>query len=439
MQLKKEFTPQEKSSVKLTVTIGKEDVAASYKSALAKIAKEIQIPGFRKGHVPANVLERKYGEALKADALGEIIDSSLNEIFQDEAEKDKRPLPYAQPVLEGSPVLDLDKDLTYTVKYDIFPKVSVKNFGGINVKEPQVSIGDKELEGELKAIQERNATIEDRSDDEAAQKGDIVTVDYAELSDDGSEKAETKRDGYVFTVGDDDAYKISDDIVGMKKGGSKELSKDGKKARVTLKAVKIKKLPALDDDLAQDVSEKFKTLDDLKKDLEINMKSAADRRVREIKNNDLLTQLIEKNPFDLPQSMLDTEINARWDMMAKQFQTSPEQLEKLIAASGQSKEEMLKTWTGDSEKMLKSRIIVDELIRERNVSVTPEEIEAKYKEIADQSNSTVEEVKKHYEDPRSKEYLIDDVKEQKLYDILYKEVKVSKGDKMEFADLFKQN
>ncbi len=439
MQLKKEFTPQEKSSVKLTVTIGKEDVAASYKSALAKIAKEIQIPGFRKGHVPANVLERKYGEALKADALGEIIDSSLNEIFQDEAEKDKRPLPYAQPVLEGSPVLDLDKDLTYTVKYDVFPKVSVKNFGGINVKEPQVSIGDKELEGELKAIQERNATIEDRSDDEAAQKGDIVTVDYVELSDDGSEKAETKRDGYVFTVGDDDAYKISDDIAGMKKGGSKELSKDGKKARVTLKAVKIKKLPALDDDLAQDVSEKFKTLDDLKKDLEINMKSAADRRVREIKNNDLLTQLIEKNHFDLPQSMLDTEINARWDMMAKQFQTSPEQLEKLIAASGQSKEDMLKQWTGDSEKMLKSRIIVDELIRERNVSVTPEEIEAKYKEIADQSNSTVEEVKKHYEDPRSKEYLIDNVKEQKLYDILYKEVKVSKGDKMEFADLFKQN
>ena len=191
--------------------------------------------------------------------------------------------------------------------------------------------------------------------------------------------------------------------------------------------------------MAQDVSEKFKTLDDLKKDLEINMKSAADRRVREMKNNDLLTQLIEKNPFDLPQSMLDTEINARWDMMAKQFQTSPEQLEKLIAASGQSKEEMLKQWTGDSEKMLKSRIIVDELIREKNISVTPEEIEAKYKEIAEQSNASVEEVKKHYEDPRSKEYLIDDVKEQKLYDELYKEVKVSKGDKIDFADLFKQN
>ena len=438
MQVKKEFTPQEKSSVKLTVTIAKDDVVQSYKSALAKIAKDIQLPGFRKGHVPANVLERKYGEALKADALGEIIDSSLNEIFQDEAEKDKRPLPYCQPTLVGTPVLDLAQDLTYTVTYDIFPKVQVKNFGGINVKEPQVSVGDKELENELKAIQERNATIEDRADGDAAQKGDIVTVDYVEL-DGGAEVAGSKRDGYVFTIGDADAYNISDDVVGMKKGDTKEAGKKDKKCRVTVKAVKIKKLPALDDDLAQDVSEKFKTLDDLKKDLEINMKSAADRRVREMKNNDLLSQLVEKNPFDLPQSMIDTEVGARWDMMAKQFQTSPEQLEKLIAASGQSKEEMLKQWTGDSEKMLKSRIIVDELIRERNISVTPEEIEAKYKEIAEQSNSTVEEVKKHYDDPRSKEYLIDDVKEQKLYDELYKEVKVSKGDKVEFADLFKQN
>ena len=229
MQVKKEFTPQEKSSVKLTVTIGKEDVVKSYKDALAKIAKEIQLPGFRKGHVPANVLERKYGEALKADALGEIIDSSLNEIFQDDAEKDNRPLPYSQPVLEGAPVLDLEKDLTYTVKYDVFPKVQVKNFGGINVKEPQVNIGDKELQAELKNIQERNATIEDRPDDQAAQKGDIVTVDYIELDKDGVEVAASKRDGYVFTIGEADAYGISDDIVGMKKGDTKEAGKKDKK------------------------------------------------------------------------------------------------------------------------------------------------------------------------------------------------------------------
>ncbi len=218
----------------------------------------------------------------------------------------------------------------------------------------------------------------------------------------------------------------------------KDLAGKTKKIRVTVKAMKIRNLPALDDDLAQDVSEKFKTLDDLKNDLKANMKAAADRRVNELKSNSLLEQLIEKNPFEIPASMLETELNGRWEMMANQFRTTPEQLSKMIEASGQTKEQMLAQWTGDSEKMLKSRIIVDSLIRARNISVTPEEIEEKYKEIAEQSNSTVEEVKKHYEDARSKEYLIDDTKEQKLYAELYKEVKVSKGEKIAFADLFRQ-
>jgi trigger factor len=126
-------------------------------------------------------------------------------------------------------------------------------------------------------------------------------------------------------------------------------------------------------------------------------------------------------------------------MMAQQFQTTPEQLEKMILASGQSKETMLTQWTGDSEKMLKSRIIVDSLIRARNISVTPEEIEAQYAKIAEESGMSVEDVKKHYTDPRSKEYLIDDTKENKLFDEIYKEVKVSKGDKVSFKDLFAVN
>ena len=88
--------------------------------------------------------------------------------------------------------------------------------------------------------------------------------------------------------------------------------------------------------------------------------------------------------------------------------------------------------------MLKSRIIVDTLIREKNISVTPEEIEAQYAKIAEEGGMTVEEVKKHYEEPRAKEYIIDDVKENKLYDELYKQVKVSKGDKTSFKDLFNQ-
>lgn len=428
MKLTTEFTNLEKSAVKLTVTIAKKDVQESYNSIVAKYVKSAQIPGFRKGHVPANVLERKYGDAIKADALSEIIDKSLNEIFEKETEN--RPLPYQQPVMDQVPEFDASKDLTYTVTFDVFPKVEVKDFAGIEVKEPQVTVGDKELEDELKAIQERNAVVIDKKADETAEKDNIVTIDYKE------ENGEN-RNGYVFTVGSaDDIYKISDDVIGMKKDETKEVSKDDKKITLTVKAIKTRQLPALDDDLAQDVSEKFKTLDDLKADIKRNLEVAKTRKIAEIKSQSLLEQLVEKNAFDIPASMLAAELDGRWRMMAQQFQTSPEQLEKMIAASGQTKEAMLEQWTGDSEKMLKSRIIVDSLLRSKNISVTPEEIEAQYAKIAEDGGMTVEEVKNHYSDPRSKEWLIEDTKEQKLYEELYKEVKVSKGDKVSFADLF---
>ena len=447
MKFTKEFKNLEKSAVELTVTIAKKDVAETYENTLKNYVKNAQIPGFRKGHVPANVLERKYGDSIKADTLGTLIDQSFDEIFKEETEN--RPLPYAQPTMEKAPELDITKDLTYTVKYDVFPKVEVKDFVGVNVKEPQVTITDDDLSDELKTIQERNATVTEKKDG-VVEKDNIVTINYVEVGEDGKEITDTKREDYVFTVGSgENLYKIDDEVVGMKKDETKEITKNYKKdfensdlagktvkLNVTVKAVKIRDIPALDDDFAQDVNDKYKTLQDMKDDLKKNMELAVSRRVKEMKNNSLLEQLVEKNKFDIPASMLAAELDGRWRMMAQQFQTTPEQLDKMIAASGQSKEAMLNEWTGDSEKMLKSRIIVDSLIRARNISVTPEEIEEQYKRIADEGGMTVEEVKKHYEDPRSKEYLIDDTKENKLYDQLYKEVKVSKGDKISFKDLF---
>ncbi len=449
MKLTKEFTNLEKSAVKLSVTVDKADVEQAYNSTISKYVKNAQIPGFRKGHVPASVLEKKYGESLKADTIGEIIDTAVSEIF--EKETDNRPLPYAQPVLEEMPALDVTKDLKFTLTYDVFPKVSVKDFAGVTVKEPQVTVGDAEIDEEIKAMQERNAMVIEKKDN-TVEKDNIVTIDYVEVGEDGKEIADTKRQDYVFTVGSgENLYKIDDEILGMKKDETKEITKKFKKdyedtdlagktvkLNVTIKAVKVRDLPAIDDDFAQDCNEKYKTLADMKADIKRNMEVAKDRRIRELKNNSLLEQLVKKNPFDIPASMLAAELDGRWNMMAQQFQTTPEQLEKMIVASGQTKETMLKEWTGDSEKMLKSRIIVDALIRERNISVTPEEIEAQYAKIAEEGGMTVEEVKDHYKDARAKEYLIDDTKENKLYDEIYKEVKVTKGDKLTFKELFEQ-
>lgn len=452
MKVTKEIEKLEHSAAKLTVTVAKKDVADSYKETLGKYTKQVQIPGFRKGHVPAAVLERKYGEQIKMEAASDLIDKSLNEIFSDDKETENRPLPYAQPVMDKMPEFDTSKDFTYTVTYDVFPKVEITDFKGVEIKEPQVSIGDAELQEELKAIQERNAVVQDKDDNGTVEKDNIVTINIVEKDDEGKDIASTKRDGFTFTLGTaEDVYKIDDEILGMKKNETKEITKKfpktetdkdlagkTKKYSVTVTQIKIRNLPALDDDLAQDVNEKFKTLDDLKKDITRRLETTKERKINELKVNDLLTQLIEKNKFEIPASMLNAELDGRWRMMAQQFQTTPEELDRIVASSGQKKEDMLKEWTGDAEKMLKSRIIVDSLLKARNISVTPEEIDAQYQKIADDNGLTLEEVKNHYSDPRSKEYLIDDTKEQKLYKQIFDEVKVSKGDKISFDELMKR-
>ena len=444
MKVTKKIEKLENSSVKLTVTIGKADVAASYNEVVAKYAKNIQIPGFRKGKVPVSVLERKYGDALKNDAVSEIVEKALGDIFEemDKNKSDDRPLPYSQPTIDDIPLLDTTKDLTFAVKYDVFPKVEVKNFDGIEIKVPEVKITDDDLKEELEAIRQRNAMVLDKKDDEAVAKDDIVTVNYCELDDKDAEIAGSQRQDFVFTVGtEQNIYKFDNEIIGMKKGETKDLTKEvegeNKKVRVTVTAVKVRNVPELDDELAQDVSDKYNNLEDMKNDIKKNLETALENKLKEIKSNSLLEQLVEKNPVELPASMVKAELDSRFRMMAQQFQTTTEQLEKMLTSAGQKKEDMLTQWTGDAEKMLKSRIIVESLLKEKDISVTAEEIEAEYEKIAAGAGVSVEEVKKHYEDPRSKEYLEDDAKEQKLYTMLFEQVKVSKGEKTTFAELFK--
>ena len=437
MNVTKQVSKLENSAVKLTATIAKDDVVNGYNENLKKYAKNISLPGFRKGHVPVKDLEQKYGDSLKQEVLIDLVDQSLNQIFAEEESKDIRPLPYSQPRLEDDkvPEFSTEKDLTFTVIYDVFPTVEVKEFSKIEVKEPQVSVTDKDVEEELKAIQERNAMVIDKKDGDPVEKDNIVTIDYSELNDDGSMVEGSKREGFVFTVGTgENIYKIDGEGSGVSKDETKEITKTyakddkdeelagkTKKISVTVKAIKVRNLPALDDDLAQDVNEKYKTIDDLRKDITRGLEAAKTRKVNELKSQSLIEQLVEKNPVVVPQSMINAEMENRFRMMAQQFQTTPQQLEKMI----------------DAEKMLKSRLIVEQLLQDKNITVTPEEVEAEYAKMAEDAGTTVDAIKEQYKDPRYKEYIIDDLKERKLFEDLYKQVKVSKGDKMEFADLFK--
>jgi trigger factor len=446
----KEITRLEQSSVKLTVTVSREDVGSQYDNLLSGYSKSLQMPGFRKGKVPKEVLERKFGSSLKEEALGSIIEKSITEIFEDESFLPAdRPLPYSPPELAGKPELDFDADLQFSVTYDVLPAVKVEAWKGLSVEIPDSEVTDEDINVELEAIRNRNAIVQDKDDDAVAADGDVVTVNYLELSESGDPREETKREDFVFTLGSGyNMYRFDEEITGMKKGDTKDFEKTypedfidkelaGRtvKLRVSMTALKSKILPELDDDLAQDVDEKYKTLEDLKANIRERFAKNLDQRLRTMTLNGLLEKIMESAPVELPESMIRIELDSRWRNMARQFQTTPEQLLKILGASGKSYEDITSEWRPDVVKALHSRLIVETLMEEQNFTATDEEMEQQIATLSEESGSSVEEIKSYYEQDTMQEYLKQDIKERKLFDLLLSENTVTKGKKEKYLDL----
>ena len=448
MTVTKEITRLEKSSVKLNITVGKDDVRSEYDELLKEYSKSIQIPGFRKGKVPQDVLVRKFGDALKGEVLGKIVEKSVGEIFEDEAfPRESRPLPYSTPKVQDEPKLDLSSDLSFSVVYDVLPAVKVEKWEGFEAEVPDVSIGDEDIDRELESIRERNSIVLDKDDGEAAVTGDVVTVSYCELSETGETLPNSEREDFTFNLGSGhNIYEFDEEITGMKKGETREFSKSypedhkefsgqTKKLKVTLTTLKIKKLPDLDDDLAQDVDEKFKTLEDLKNSIRDRLNGDLDRRLKDLKVNKLLEKIMENTPVEIPESMLRIELDARWRNLARRFNTDSDGLYKILGSSSKQAESIIEEWKPDAVKALHSRLIVETLMEELKLETSDEDLERELEKMAAVSNANIEDVKKYYEEEQMKEYLKEDIKEQKFFDILIEKNRVTAGKKEKYMDL----
>jgi trigger factor len=444
----KEITRLEKSSVKLSVTIAKDDVRSEYDELLSTYTKAAQLPGFRKGKVPREVLVRKFGDALKDEALGKIIEKSVGEIFEDEAfPRGDRPLPYSTPRVQDEPKLDLENDLQFSVVYDVLPGVKIEKWEGFEAEIPDVSITEEDLSRELEIIRERNSIVLDKNDGEKAANGDVVTVDYWELDDTNDPIPNGDRKDFSYTIGTGfNAYKFDDEIIGMKKGETKEFTKTyadddsdfpgkTKKFRLSLTALKEKKLPDIDDDLAQDVDEKFNTLDDLKNSIQERLNRDLEGRLRNMKVNRLLEKIMENTPVDIPESMIRIELDARWRNLARRYNTDTNGLFKIMGNSNEAAESLIESWKPDAIKALHSRLIVETLMEDLKLDASDEELEKELEKIAERSGTEVENVKKYYEEEQAKEYLKEEVKEQKFFDILLQKNRLKTGNKEKYVDL----
>ncbi|PIE98160.1 MAG: trigger factor [Treponema sp.] len=453
MKIQKELKNLDESNVELTVTVSKKDAKTKYDEILNKYTKEAQLPGFRKGKVPAAVLQRKYGEGIKMEAASEVIEESLKELF-DEFDRYSKPLAYKQPELVGEIDFNPEKDFLFSVKYDVFPKVEFKKIEGFTIEVPKVSGEDEALSESLKEVQLRNSFVKDKPDSEVAEKDNVATINYCELDENDATIAGTEREDFSFPIGSEhNLYKIDDDIIGMKKGEEKIIKKSfdkdfsdpslaGRdvKIKVKLTALKYRELPDLDDELAQDVSPKYKTLDDLKDSLSKQIKVSVENKILSLKKEAFFDKVLEENEFRLPQSMIDAELNSRWNNFASQVGLTPQQLEETISKGGDefNKNVFFNSNRKESERALKERVVIETLLEEKKPEVSDDEIENEYKKLAESSNSTIEEIKEQYSKLHYEEYFKETVKESKLIKELLEKCTIKEGKAISVKELFER-
>jgi trigger factor len=452
--ISKEITRLEHSRIKLVVSIGKEDVALEYDAILNDFSKDIQIPGFRKGKVPKNVIERKFGAALVSDITGHIVERAIETVFQEESfPKEDMPLAYSTPALEGEPSnVTVGEDYTFAVTYDVFPKIALGRYEGLEIETPDVRITDEDVARELEAVRERNAVVLDKDDAAPAAKGDVATVNYCELTAEGEVEKGSEREGFAFTIGSGrNVFKFDDDLTGLKKGETKDIEKayaedfedkelagKTKNIRVTLTNLKEKKLPDLDDELAQDVDEKFKTLDDLKNSVRERLEHNLEHRLKTIKINALLEKIMENTPIDIPEAMIRVQLDAQWRNFARQLNMPVDAVKENIAKSEKGLDEFEALWRPEATKALHSRLVIETLIKDLNIEAAEEDVEKELEHQASHGGQSLDEVKKIYEQENMKSYLEDDVKESKLFDLLLSKNTVKSGGEKDYLTIMEE-
>jgi trigger factor len=449
----KEITRLEHSAIQVTITVGKEDLKTEYDAIVSDYRKTLQIPGFRKGKVPEGVLQRKFGDSLKAEALGRILEHAVSAVLEDpELPPGDRPLPYATPAVQGEPTLNLETDLVFSVVYDVMPQLTLGPWQGFEVEVPQVSITEADINRELEVLQERNAIVFDKDDAAAAGAGDVLTITFAELSDTGDLIAGSERQDFVFTLGSgQNVYHLDDELVGMKRGETREIHKTypadfydmdlagtSKKIRVTLTALKEKDLPELNDDFAQDVDAAYQTLEDLKASIKARLTEDLERRLRVIQTQKLMDQVIASNPVDLPESMIRLQLENQWRNVARSMHIPEEDVPNLLQKADGSSASLAEAWRPEAIRSLQSRLVLEALIQAHHITVSAEALEAEFALLAQRSKLPLEEIRAYYEPQERREYLEESLKERHVYDLLLRENTIKTGASVSYQDLVKR-
>ncbi|MBO5560533.1 MAG: trigger factor [Firmicutes bacterium] len=412
----------EANKVKLTFSVDADRFEEGMKYSYNKNKNKINVQGFRKGKAPRKLIEAQYGKAI-------FYDDAINFVLPDAYEsavKENGLDVVSKPEIDVTAIDD--NGVTFTAEVYTKPEVKAGTYKGLTFEKPDLEVSDEELELELKKDQEKNAriiTVTDRP----VQDGDIATIDFKGYIDDVAFEGGEGKDfdleigSHTFidtfeeqlvgkSIGDD----VTVNVTFPENYGKTDLAGKPAKFEVEIKEIKYKEYPELNDEFVQDTTE-FETLEEYKNDIVGKLLAQKQIAAKNAKQESVLTQLIDNTEMDVPDAMIENDIDIKINEFSRNIQQQGLSLDMYLEYMGQNIQAMRDAYRPMSEKQVKGRLALEAVAKAEGFDATEEEIDAEIKRIAESYGMEYDKLKDVIREEDRKN-LIEDIKVQKALDFV---------------------
>ena len=417
---------------KLLIEIDSKEVDKKLNHAYGEIRKSAKIPGFRPGKVPRKILETYFGNQVIDDVTRELISDSFPK-----AVDELKTFPLGQPILEKE-ALKQGQDFNYSAIMEVRPEFEVKDHLGLDVEKEILSISEEDVQKRLEEIREANGKMVPIEEEREIRDGDFVIVDY-EGFEDGQPIEDVKSSNLLVKVGKNDLHpKFDEALIGLKKEDETEVDIDfekdfyhpklaGKSVNFKIKTADIKELvlPELNDEFASNLGADLKDLDSLKNELKTAITSQEEKRIDSELKQRLLEKISEGIDFELPEILVEAEIDFSLRRLNDNLERSGSSLEK----AGITEAGLRKEFRPASEKRVREMLILDRIAKQDKIDVDDEDLEKGYGNLAETMGQDVETVKKYYEARGQLDSLKEELLKEKTLNYLVEHANISEMEK----------
>lgn len=417
----------EKNMAKLTIEVSADEFSKAVEEAYQKNRGKISVPGFRKGKVPKKMIEQMYGKAVfYEDAANALIPGAYEKALEE-----------CEETIVSSPKIDVTqieegKAFIFTAEVALKPEVTLGTYKGVEVDKIEISVTDEEVEADLKQQQENNSRVV--TVERPVADGDIAVIDYEGFAD-GVAFDGGKGEDYSLTIGSHSFIdNFEEQLIGKNAGEecevnvtfpeeyhAKELAGKPVVFKVTVKEVKEKQLPELNDEFAGEVSE-FETLDAYKEDIRKKLTEKKEAEVKNEKEDAVITAVIENAQMEIPEAMVETQQRQIVDEFAQRLQMQGLSMEQYFQFTGLSYQHMLEQVKPQAERKIKSRLVLEAVVAAENIVATEEDYEEEIKRMAEGYRMEADKIKELMGE-QGKKQIMEDLAVRKAAEFVVNEAK----------------